>query len=187
MKFVSFIFFCLLSVTCGADVLTYQQLAKLTQASDSLTGEFEQDKYLALLDASLKSTGRFSYLRNQQINWLTESPVQNELVITPERLVNRQQGQELMSLDLASNPAGVVLGDILFAVLTAEWPKLKALFRLQGKVQGTDWQAVLEPSDPAIAQVMSKVELSGDHLLRQIVLNEVSGDRTTIRFLNLQP
>lgn len=183
-----FVLLCVLicSVAGRAEGLTFQQLSQFTQSSERLSGEFEQEKYLLLLDTALSSAGRFTYQRNQQINWLTEKPLQNELIITSERLVSRQQGQELMNLDFANNPAGAVFGEILFAVLTAEWDKLERLFSLQGNTDGKTWHAILVPDDSAIAQVMQKVELTGDHLLRRIVLHEVSGDHTTINFLNLQ-
>lgn len=186
----SLLLFLTFSVVFGAGLadgskISFEQLASLSAAPKYLKGEFKQEKYLQAIDASLMSTGQFEYSRNESISWITQQPIENKLTMTPTSIVNQQAGQALVELNAETNPAVAVLSDILFSVLTAEWQKLSAYFELQGSFEGEQWQAKLKPTDEAVAQFISNVELTGDELLRTIVLIEKDGDRTTIHFENL--
>jgi len=165
--------------------LTFEQLDELSMSPENLTGDFKQEKYLSSLDASLASSGVFNYQRETSIRWQTLLPIQNELLMTPTAIVNSQGGKELVRLETDSNPAVTVFSEILFSVLTAEWGKLASYFELSGGVEGVQWVAQLVPIDKTVMPVVSRVELKGDVLLREVILHEASGDRTTIRFDNL--
>ncbi len=175
--------------------LSFEQLEQLSRSPSTLNGHFNQTKYLSALDVTLSSSGVFSYQRGSAIRWETRQPIQNTLLMTPASIINRQGEQELMRLEMEENPAARVLGEIFFAVLTAEWQTLAAYFVLEGELgdalegewEGTQWHAVLRPVDSSVLQVVSRVDLVGDDLLREVVLHEQGGNRTTIRFDSLQP
>ncbi len=57
---------------------------------DELQGNFRQEKYLAVIDATLKSSGRYRYRRGESMRWQILEPVQSELLMTPDGLSNRQ-------------------------------------------------------------------------------------------------
>ena len=175
-----------LAAMSWAEPLNYAMLADVTQSPESMSGEFTQTKFLAVLQVGVKSSGRFSYQRDKQVTWLTEQPVVNELIITPTALISRQGEDELLRLDTQKNPAAVILGDIIFSVLTADWSVLARYFTVTGDLNDGSWQAELLPSDESIRQSVTRVELQGDTLLRQIVLHEANGDIITIQFQNLQ-
>ena len=90
-----------------------------------------------------------------------------------------------MRIENESNPAVALFNEIFFAVLTAEWGKLSAYFKLSGKMEDGQWHAELVPVDTTVQQLVSRVELKGETLVREITLHESSGDRTTIHFNNL--
>lgn len=173
-----------LSAYAGAG-LTYEQLEEISVSPERLDGDFTQQKYLKALDTSLLSTGVFSYQRGKSIRWNTEEPIKNELLMTPDAIVNRQNGHELVRLETDSNPAVTILSEIFFSVLTAEWDKLSGYFDLSGTANGEQWSAELLPVDAAVLQVITRVELKGNDLLREVILHEKGGNRTTIRFENL--
>ena len=160
--------------------ISFAQLAQLASSPDQLQGSFRQEKYLATLDTSLLSSGRFSYRRDESIRWEILEPIENELVITPSGLSSRQGDDELLRVDAASNPGAAIFGEIMFAVLSAEWLRLEQYFELSGEIEGQQWRALLQPRDAVIGQLFNQVELRGADLLRVIVLHERGGDRTTI-------
>jgi hypothetical protein len=166
-------------VTAWADI-SFAGLARLASSPDQLQGRFRQEKYLGALDTSLLSSGRFSYRRGESIRWEILEPIQNELVITPSGLSSRQGDNELLRIDARSNPGAAILGEIMFAVLSADWSRLEQYFELSGDIDGQQWRALLQPRDAVIGQVINQVELRGADLLRVIVLHEHGGDRTTI-------
>ncbi len=160
--------------------ISFAQLAQISTSPDVLRGSFRQQKYLAALDTALESSGAFDYQRGESIRWQILEPIQNELVITPTSLSSRQGDEELLRLDVDSNPGAAIMGEILFAVLSAQWQQLSRYFELSGDIDGQQWRAVLQPRDAVIGQLFSRVELEGADLLRVIVLHESSGDKTTI-------
>ena len=186
LMFLVCLLFTGLSVANTTAPLSYEVLAQQTLSPDKLEGEFSQVKYLAVLQAGISSSGHFSYQRDQEILWITDEPVINELIITPGALVSRQDNQEVMRLDMQENPAGAILGDILFAVLTADWSSLEDYFQLSGALFEDDWKAELIPIDILVKQSIVRVELTGDTLVKHIVLHEANGDKTTIEFRKLQ-
>jgi hypothetical protein len=161
--------------------ITYSQLAQVSTTPENLEGRFSQQKYLDALDATLVSTGVFSYRRGKSIRWQTLEPIRNELVMTPATITSKSGDGELLRLDHSSNPTAAVLGKIFFSVLTAEWEVLSDYFELSGKIDGQQWHAVLVPMEQSVKQVFSRIELKGEIILREIILYEKSGDRTTIR------
>lgn len=175
--------------------ITFEQLGSVSATPNYLKGSFRQEKYLQALDASLQSTGRFEYRRNEFIRWQILQPIQSELTMTPTSIVSQQAGQDLLELNSGTNPAVTVLSEIMFSVLTAEWGRLGVYFELQGEPGGSElkgnesdggqWHAILRPLDQSVEQFVERVELRGNSLLRTVVLFEQSGDRTDIHFENM--
>lgn len=176
----------LLPIAAYAD-LTFEQLQNVSKTPENLNGRFTQEKYLAALDAVLLSSGIFSYQRGKSIRWETLKPIQNELLMTPTSISNKQGGQEFLRVETKTNPAVALFNEIFFSVLTAEWGKLSAYFKLSGKIQDRQWHAELAPVDETVKQLVSRVELKGGALVREIILHESGGDRTTIHFNDLNP
>lgn len=176
--------FVLLLPTVVQAEINYDQLAQFSLTPEILEGSFSQEKYLGALDATLISTGVFSYHRGKSIRWEILEPIHSELMMTPTAVSSKQGNQELMRLDVNNNPVARVIGEIFFAVLTADWAKLSPYFELSGTIEGQQWHAILLPLDQTVAQIFSRIELKGLELLEEIVLHEISGDRTTIRLVN---
>ena len=164
--------------------ISFARIAQLALAPAVMAGSFNQEKYLASLDATLASNGIFTYQRGKSLRWEILQPIKNELLITPDSIRNRQGDQELMSLDSENNPATRTIAAIFFAVLTADWEKLEPYFELSGSIDEQRWQVILLPTDEVVAQVFSRIELKGEKLLEQVLLFESSGDRTLINLVN---
>lgn len=172
----------LLTSTFSYGELSFDELSKLSTAPEYLEGKFFQDKYLIELDAHLESSGRFNYQRGKSIQWETLEPIQNVLLMAPQSITNSQGGNEIVSLQAESNPAVTILSDIFFSVLTAEWEQLAAYFTLSGTVVDEHWQVELVPRDKTVMQVVKRVQLTGDTLLRELIFFEKNGNQITIKF-----
>ena len=176
----------LLFPTAATAELTFEQLEAVSQAPEALEGHFKQVKYLAELDAELSSSGVFKYQRGISVRWQTLKPIQNELLMTPTSISNKQDGQEYMRLEGSSNPMVLLFNEIFFSVLTAEWQKLSSHFLLTGKIQNGQWHAHLVPVDAVVKHLVERVEIEGDVLVRKITLYEGDGDLTTISFNSMK-
>ncbi len=166
--------------------LSFEQLNDITSTPDQLSGQFNQEKYIADLAVSLKSSGHFSYQRDQVMHWQTMQPIEHELVMTRQTMTNRQGDNELIRLELNSNPSLQVISELFFSVLTAEWQGLAQYFKLSSASNNNgQWQAELLPIDTVIAQFANRVSLQGNSLLHEVTIYEKNGDYTKIQFDNL--
>ena len=160
--------------------ISFMQLSRVASMPNELQGSFRQEKYLAVIDTLLKSSGRYSYRRGESIRWQILEPIQSELLMTPDGLSSRQGDDELLRLDANTHPGAAMMSDILFALLGAQWERLEKYFELSGSIEGQQWQAVLMPRDAIVGQRLSRVEMQGAGLLELVVLHEAGGDVTRI-------
>ena len=174
----------LFSFITSADV-GIEELAQLTKTPEQLAGKFTQEKYLNTIDVTLDSSGEFVYQRNQSMRWITLVPIENELLLTPTSMINKQGETELAKIDLDNNPTTKMIGEIFFAVLTADWQALEKFFTINAVIEQADWKVDLIPNDGLLKQIMSRVELQGGEFLQQIIIHEVGKNRTTIVFSQL--
>lgn len=184
MRSLLFILLSSFSLLASAEV-TFSQLVAVSSTPEQLRGRFVQTRYLSVLDTELVSEGLFNYQRNGAIRWQILQPIESELLMTPQTIINRQDGQELLRLDSDQSPVVALLSSMFFSVMTAEWEVLEDYFLLSGDIQGQQWYADLLPKDSSVLQVVSRIELKGDTLLREVILHEKGGDRTTIQFQKL--
>ena len=161
------------------------ELKRLASTPERLTGQFEQTKYIAQIDANLASSGTFSYQAGKQITWHTSTPVESTLTLTPEHIVSQQNGQTVSSISNEQSPVVAVFSDIFFGVMTAQWSLLQNYFDITPELDGEQWRATLTPNDANIAQAVTQVTLSGNQLLQHVVLTEPNGNTTSIRFSHL--
>jgi hypothetical protein len=173
------ILFLLLPLLAQAEI-SFMQLSQVASMPDELQGSFRQEKYLAVIDTSLKSSGRYSYRRGEWMRWQILEPIQSELLMTPQGLSSRQGDDELLRLDADTHAGAAMMGDIMFALLGAQWQRLEKYFELSGNIDGKQWQAVLMPRDAIVGQLFKRVELQGAGLLELVVLHEAGGDITRI-------
>ena len=184
MKISFVLLFLLLPTFCYAE-LSFEQLNQLSDSPEQLHGHFVQKKYLSDLDATLTSSGKFSYLRNVEIKWETVEPIENVLVITSQSISSRQGEQQLTTFEADSNPVVAMISDIFFSVLTANWNQLENYFSLTGSEEGNNWKAVLTPVDESVMHVVDSIELTGSQFIEKLIFFEENGDHTTIVFNKL--
>jgi len=174
----------LLPLKCYAD-FNLQQLTDISQSPEILSGQFIQEKYLAELDINLSSSGKFEYKKNKVIQWQTLEPIENLLTMTPQSIISQQGKQTLLDLQADSNPLVSLLSELFFSVLTAQWQDLALYFTFTGSIDDGCWKIELVPKDATFTQVINRIELQGDSLLRQLTFYEINGDHTEITFIKL--
>jgi len=183
-KYILFTLLLFVSLSSRAE-LNLSKLSKIAPSADYLSGNFEQQKYLADLDAQITSSGLFNYQRGQSIHWETLKPIQNILLMTPQSITNSQNGREIMSLKADTNPVVKLLSTIFFSVLTADWQSLAQHFELKGSITANHWSIQLTPKDKNLLLLIKQVNLEGAAVLQKATFFEQSGDRTTITFSEL--
>lgn len=151
---------------------------------EEVRGAFEQDKYIAVLPQPLRSEGRFSYSPEQGLDWETLRPIANRLTFNDQGISQTVDGKVVWQVD-ANQPAAVTISQVMSSVLAMNWEVLQNYFQLQGQVDDSGWQLHLEPRDASLKQVVEAIAIAGDRDVESLTLMEANGDRTEIRFREL--
>jgi hypothetical protein len=161
--------------------------AQLEQAP-VVRGSFEQTKELKGFRHPLRSGGGFLLVRDRGVIWETRSPFPSSVVLTRERLLVRQpDGSTRVLLDRRESAAMSAVNALLLALIGADLDALATQFELRESVRpGAGWRLELLPIDPALARVFARIVLDGDRHVREVVIEEREGDRSTIRFTGIE-
>ena len=144
-------------------------------------GQFEQEKTLAGFDLPLRSSGHFSFSRDHGVIWQIEQPFAATVVITAQRLRERDGDGPWRQTDSASQPAVAMIHRLSQALMGADLGQLRDHFALQAQTEAEHWQLQLNPLDGPMAEFLRQAQVRGQTTVQQLILIEASGDRTEIR------
>lgn len=160
------------------DVETIQRLVNTAAseliAADAMQGRFVQLKSIPQLPQALRSEGRFLYARDHGIWWHTETPFESTLLLTPDGLRQSYAGSHG---ELARDPGALAVVDIFFSLLSLDFERLSQSFELFGQATDAGWRVGLVPHDAALAAVVQRAVVEGNHSVRHVEL--ISGDDQT--------
>jgi hypothetical protein len=146
-----------------------------------LEGKFEQGKYIADLDTTLDSSGHFSFVTDEGLRWNIRKPVSTNLRITPNEIVEEQDGEEVMRMDVDEQPMTRAISEVFFAIFGGDWDALEDRFSIRSVQEVSPWRIELEPKDELLKSYLSTIELQGSEYLEVLILSESNGDRTRIQ------
>jgi outer membrane lipoprotein-sorting protein len=152
-----------------------------------MCGRFDQSKQLAGMKKPLAANGRFCVVEGKGVLWRTLQPFPSTLRLTRDEIVNYQGDRVAMRLDAKTEPTVRMITNVLFSLLAGDLAQLETLFEVDGNVEASIWSVTLKARQPALAKAIGAIKLEGGAYVKSMVMNEASGDRTTITFSNIQP
>ncbi|MDN5872909.1 MAG: outer membrane lipoprotein carrier protein LolA [Sinobacteraceae bacterium] len=150
---------------------------------DVVRGTFTQRKYLAELGQPLVSSGRFVVAADHGLLWQIEQPVQAQLVITENHLVQRSDGHEIARIDADQQPTLRVVAALLLAVFRADMAQLRQYFDIQKHSRDSGhWTMTLRPIAAAVGEFIDRVRIQGQGAaqIERIEIDQPGGDRSVI-------
>jgi hypothetical protein len=147
-----------------------------------LCGRFDQSKQLTGFKKPLASNGRFCVVADKGVLWRTVQPFPSTLRLTRDEIVHLQGERVAMRLDAKQEPTVRMINSVLFALLAGDLSQLENLFEVDGSIHGNNWNATLKAREPALAKAIGVIQIEGDAYVKNIVISEASGDRTSIVF-----
>lgn len=153
---------------------------------DVLCGRFDQTKQLAGMKKPLASHGRFCVVAGKGVLWRTLKPFPNTLRLTRDEIVHFQGERVAMRLEAKNEPVVRMINSVLFSLLGGDLAQLDKLFEVDGTADAAGWQVALKAREPALAKAIGAINLEGGAHVKNIVMNEASGDKTTIVFSAMQ-
>jgi hypothetical protein len=151
-----------------------------------MCGRFDQNKQLAGMKKPLAAEGRFCVVAGKGVLWRTLKPFPSTLRLTRDEIVNYQGDRVAMRLDAKTEPTVRMINNVLFSLLAGDLAQLESLFEVDGTVDANSWSVVLKAREPALAKAIGTIKLEGGAYVKNIVMNEASGDRTSIVFSAIQ-
>ena len=176
---------CMAAVQAAAPVAKIQ--AMLAQP-DVLCGRFDQTKKLTGMKKPLASNGRFCVVAGKGVLWRTLQPFPNTLRLTKNEIVHFQGERVAMRLDAKQEPTVRMINSVLFSLLAGDLAQLETLFEVDGSANASanSWRVALKAREPALAKAIGAIALDGGSYVKNIAINEASGDRTAIVFSAIQ-
>lgn len=147
-----------------------------------LKGEFQQSKSIKIIKKPLKSSGRFTLLKDKGVLWNALKPMPGLLKVTQNEITQIKDGKPAFSLKSEEQPALRLVGKVLFAVFSADLAGLKKHFEISGKLDGGRWKATLKPKEAWMARVAREITIEGAKTVDAIGIAESNGDQTMIQF-----
>lgn len=169
------------------DAEALSKLREHIEQAPVLRGQFTQEKRVAGFRNPLRSSGRFVLDVQRGVIWDTREPFASEVLLTPERIATRlPDGRLHVEADARQQPELAVINATLFALMAGRIEVLEQEFRIRSlSVVGQQWQLELEPRDARLAQVFTRIDLTGARHVEQVLLHAHDGDHTLIRFTGL--
>lgn len=176
MKKYSLFFLCLFSPL----VLAFSQndLVALLQKNTSQQGEFTQQRFLKSLDKPITTGGRFVLLTKKGLLWQMKKPFVNNLLVKPSGIMQWNGQSWVANENVAqSQQVGLFLG-----LLSGDISAIESQFSLNLTGTEENWTLQLMPSSLLMKQIFDSIKIRGGETVKEIELNEKQGDRTLIRF-----
>ncbi|MCX7217688.1 MAG: outer membrane lipoprotein carrier protein LolA [Burkholderiales bacterium] len=151
-----------------------------------LCGRFDQSKQLTGIKKPLISNGRFCVVAGKGVLWRTLQPFPNTLRLTREEIVHFQGDRVAMRLDAKQEPTVRMINSVLFSLLSGDLAQLENLFEVEGSADQHSWKVALKAREPALAKAIGAISLDGAAYVKNISINEASGDRSHIVFSAIQ-
>jgi hypothetical protein len=151
-----------------------------------MCGRFDQTKQLTGMKKPLASQGRFCVVGGKGVMWRTLKPFPNTLRLTRDEIVAFQGERVSMRLDAKQEPTVRMINSVLFSLLSGELGTLDTLFEVDGTADAGSWKVALKARQPALAKAIGAIALDGGAYVKNITINEASGDHTAIVFSEIK-
>ena len=175
----------------AAETSVLDQISEKISQYPVIRAEFIQTKQMQALKRPLITTGQFTYAQNDGVLWQIIQPYHISYVLGEDKIVEIDANGLRKERGLREVAGLAQVGRVFRAVLGANASALHSYFDITVPVNSEQsdagkWQLILKPKQQQISKSLSMITLSGSQFVETIVITEASGDRTTLRFKNIQ-
>ncbi len=155
------------------------ELMQMLGQQKSGKATFVEKKYIAMLEQPLESSGELSFTAPDRLEKRTVKPKPESLVLEGDKLlVERSNGRKL-TVSLAERPEVSAFVESIRATLTGDRGALERFYTLALSGSAEQWQLVLTPNQPRMAQIISQIRIGGAQaLVKTIEFQQADGDRS---------
>jgi len=141
---------------------------------------FVEEKYIAVLDRPVKSSGELLYDAPDRLEQRTLSPKRESLILQ-NGVVTADRGRHHYVLDLRQYPQIVPFIESIRATLAGDRAALERVFQLTFTGTFDRWTLTLVPMDAKLANTIRHISIEGTQAdIHTVEIQEADGDRSVI-------
>lgn len=157
-------------------------LAAQVEKAPVVRADFRQQRNSKAMSRPLVSEGRMVVAGETGLLWLLEEPFPMQLAITPDRLVEREEGMPPRVLPLDSQPVFSTFTSLFLGLLANRSEGVNDMFEARVSQDEKQWHLTLTPRDANLRRAIEHIEVKGGRFIEAVLVSESSGDSTLIRF-----
>lgn len=166
----------------GAEPASPAQILAGVSRAAVLRAEFTQTKTIAALTRPLVTSGRFVFVRGQGLLWRIEQPYRVTYLLADRGIVEVDENGNAIRGGGGQATGLQHVSRIFRALFEPDIELLDQYFTPVASGDARHWELQLAPRQASLRQVFKTVRVAGARFVEQVVLDETSGDTTTIRF-----
>lgn len=172
----------LLFISSAAMAFSEAELVQMLQKPENVQGNFVQQRFLKSLVKPITTSGQFSLVKNKGLLWQMQKPFVRRLKVSSEG-IQQWNGVSWVNSQKFGQSEQIAL---FLNLLTGDVSGLSQHFEIILTGTEKQWRLKLLPRTLIMKQIFQSIQLQGDHLVKEIELSEVQGDRTLIQFSQLK-
>lgn len=145
---------------------------------------YQETRYLHILDIPVGSSGELIYQPPNRMEKRVIKPHPELMVLDGKRMSLQRDGRTY-SIDLADHPGALAYASSMRALLAGQLASLSQHYRMQLSGDWQRWSLQMQPTDNAIAQLVSGMTVSGHRdQIQRIDYQQANGDHSE---MTIQP
>ena len=180
MKFAFRLVTCLLTLASLPAVAAWDLPQLMTELARNQGGRahFTERKYIALLDKPVVSSGEMRYVAPDYLEKRTLTP-RLEVMVLDKDEISLERGKQKLTLRLREQPEILAFVASIRGTLSGNRAALEQNYALHLSGQRDNWTLNLSPSNPRIAELVTRITISGSRQqVRSIEYLQADGDRS---------
>lgn len=165
-----------------ADRVSLQRILSQVGANAVVNADFVQTRTSSLLTTPAITRGTLVFARDHGVIWQVRTPQPQGYVYGRQRSARLDGDGNVVSLD--SQPSAVTrqINELADAFMHGDISGLASQFAMSVTGTANRWQVALTPTQPQIAQAVRSLTLSGDTVVRTVVLETRRGESIKWQF-----
>ncbi|MCE7041525.1 outer membrane lipoprotein carrier protein LolA [Dyadobacter sp. CY312] len=159
-------------------------LKRSSEAANTIQADFQEEKVMAVLRNSERSSGVFYYKKNDKMRWEQQIPVKYVILINGDKLRVQEAGKE-KNVGQAGRIAGQIK-ELMMGLVNGDFQNNKA-FKQTISENPTAYLVTLVPVSKRLKNVYAKIDLlfaKNNLRLKELTFFQKDGDKSILRFTN---
>ncbi|MFZ3128623.1 MAG: LolA-related protein [Rhodoferax sp.] len=165
-------------VAAAGDV-KLSELMQLLAQQKSGKASFVEKKYIGIVDKPVESSGELAFIAPSKLEKRTLKPTLESLVLDGDSLTIEQADRRRLTVSLQEHPEVSAFVESIRGTLAGDRTALEKYYTINATGPMEKWQLQLVPTQARMAQVISRIRISGAQAsVKTIEFEQADGDRS---------